>query len=176
MKKLLFIILFSSSLFAQNKIILESGVSGSDIGFSVNCSSQLFYPNSKNLIAGIGINIMAIMNYNGLKKPDGLDLYFKPQYLDFTGIEERGPYGLGAGLRLISNFGLAIEGGILATSYFKYSMYDFYGLKLRYAWTDNNIKFTYYGRLLTFAAENKFSLGIGFNNIEKTNLYVGYKF
>jgi hypothetical protein len=172
----LFIIMFSTSIFSQQKkLFFETGAS---IGFdavSINFTTEYFNP--QKLFAGVGLTVTGIMNYNGIKKPKSdADINQLSYELPIKGVEERGPYGVGAGVRLLSNTGLAIEGGYILTWHSKYTLYDVGGSTIKYIWEQNKTKGYIYGRLLIVAPENKFVIGFGGSEIEKASLYFGYKF
>jgi hypothetical protein len=170
------LIVISVTCSAQTKkIFFESGLSVGMQSVSASITSQ--YYNPSNFIAGAGITFTGIMDYNGIKKPKADGEINQLSYeLPIKGVEERGPYGLGAGIRLISNTGLAIEGGYFLTWHSKYTIYDLSGSSVKYTWEQNKTKGYVYGKLLIIAPENKFTIGFGSSEIEKASLYFGLRF
>lgn len=178
-KSILLFVLFAAAFIintnssAQSKLFFETGVSAGMEGASVNFSVNTF--NKNNFIAGVGLNVFGVMNYNGFLKPDGENLPFI--YLPtIKSVEERGPYGAGAGIRILSNYGIAIEGGAMGTWESKYTTFTLFGEDFKYAWTENEFKIRPYARIIVVAPENKFTFGFGTNAIEKFSLYLGFKF
>jgi hypothetical protein len=172
----LLVLLVFTSLNAQTKkISFEGGASVGMEGISASFTTQ--YNNSSKFFSGVGVTFTGIMKYNGIKKPKADGEINQLSYnLPITGIEERGPYGVGAGIRLLSNIGVGIEGGYILSWHSKYTMYNVSGSTVKYTWEQNKTKGYIYGRLLIIAPENKFTVGFGGSEIEKASLYFGYRF
>lgn len=177
MKKLyllIALIICAASVQAQSRIFFEAGASVGMEGMSINYSVN--YYNPKSFIAGAGLNIFGIMNYNRLSKPSAQSFPILYTGFDLTGIEETGPYGAGAGLRIYTNLGIAIEGGVMGTWESKYTMFKIFDSNFKYAWYEDDFKVSPYARLIISPPENLFTFGIGTNSVEVGSLYVGIKF
>jgi len=160
--------------YSQKKIFIETGLTAGMEATSLNVSINYF--DKKNFFAGGGFNLFGIMSYNGFKEPAAKTLQILSPLFDIQDVEERGPFGLGGGFRIFTNFGVGIEGGVMATWKSKYTTYKLFDADFKYAWDENKFKLYPYGRIIVFTPENKFTIGFEMNEVIKAGAYIGYKF
>lgn len=174
MKKLTFILLiiFSSSILFGQRIRSEAGISVGVEAITINYAFNTY--NDNNFIAGIGMNFIQMISYNGISKPKGLPFNISDSKI--LGVEVRGPWGIGAGLRVLTNTGLGIECGYLATWESRYRTYDWKGIPLNETLYWNKYKGYLYARMLIYDNESKFTVGFELNKINTAGLYLGFKF
>lgn len=170
MKQVIFLILFLSSCAYAQRVEVESGLYANNSEFGLRVSAN--YINYNHTIAGVGIVLTGLSNYDYLKTPAGEVVDFGLPFYDK--LLTRGTYGAGAGLRVITKFGVAIEGGVIVRREQKWTQLNLAGASIRNLSSDI-FKGTPYGMIQMYSKENRYTIGLMISDPDHTGLSLGYR-
>ncbi len=132
-------------------------------------------------ISGWGISILAEANYKNWNKLTGdnlTDEEYKasPVIYEFKNNDERGPFGIGAGGRIILKSNIAIETGYILGYYREYTIYTswFRGSEFNRK-TNDKTEGSIYAKFMYISERTPFSFGVSYNRFDNLGFHFGYR-